>query len=93
MAALFGWARKPPPPAAPPLPAAVEEPPAAATWLKATGFVVSRTNRRSYIFKDSRSGNVLSIPLGGRIQGWLLLEVDASGQYLLEFEGKRYIAR
>lgn len=93
VAALFGWARKAPPPAPAPPPSPAEKPPEEAGWLKATGFVVSQDGGRSYIFKDNRSGNVLSIPLGKRVQGWLLLEANAGGPYLLEYEGKRYIAR
>lgn len=93
VAALFGWTRKAPPPAPAPPPPPAEKPPEEAGWLKATGFVVSQDGGRSYIFKDNRSGNVLSIPLGKRVQGWLLLEANAGGPYLLEYEGKRYIAR
>lgn len=95
IAVLFGWERKVvPPPRPQPAPApAPEAPPAPATWLKSMGWVVGQDGNRLYVFKDSRGGNVLSVPLGGQSRGWKLLEVLASGEFLLEFEGQRYTTR
>ncbi len=94
IAALFGWkagaARVPASAAgaAPAGPPAAEEP-ADADWLKPFGFVVGQEGERTYVFKDSRSGNVLSLLPGGESRGWKLLEVGAGG-YILEHEGRRY---
>ncbi len=92
IAALFGWQPPPPPapargPAPPPGPAPAE--PAAADWLKPFGFVVGQDGGRTYVFKDSRSGNVLSLSPGGESKGWRLLEASTDG-FILEYNGQRY---
>ena len=84
IAYLFGWRKriiesKP----------VIEAPPAEAQWLKPMGFVVGKENAREYMFKDSRSGKVISVALHGRSRGWKLLEISAE-RFLLEYEDKKY---
>ncbi|HEB11955.1 MAG TPA: hypothetical protein ENI06_12175 [Spirochaetales bacterium] len=84
IAYLFGWRRriiksKP----------LIETPPDIARWLKPMGFVVGKGNIKEYMFKDSRSGKVISVALYGRSRGWKLLEISAE-RFLFEYEGKKY---
>ena len=67
----------------------VETPPDIARWLKPMGFVVGKGEIREYMFKDSRSGKVISVALYGRSRGWRLLEISAE-RFLFEYEGKKY---
>lgn len=84
IAYLFGWRQriiesKP----------VIEVPPAEALWLKPMGFVVGKGNTREYMFKDSRSGKVISVALHSRSRGWKLLEIS-SERFLFEYEGQKY---
>lgn len=89
LAALFGW-RAPVPAAPPPAPAPPE--PAAATWLAAVGYVVGEGGTRSYLFKDTKQGTMVSLSPGVESKGWTLLEVRDK-DYLLEYDGERYVVR
>jgi len=84
IAYLFGWRKriiesKP----------VIETPPDIAHWLKPMGFVVGNGDIRKYMFKDSRSGKVISVALHSRSRGWKLLEISAE-KFLFEYEGKKY---
>jgi len=84
IAYLFGWRKriienKP----------VIEAPPDIAHWLEPMGFVVGKGDKREYMFKDSRSGKVISVALYGRSRGWELLEISAE-RFLFEYEGKKY---
>lgn len=85
IAYLFGWRQriiesKP----------VIETPPDIAHWLKPMGFVVGKGDKREYMFKDSRSGKVISVALYGRSRGWELLEISTE-RFLFEYKGKKYI--
>jgi len=84
IAYLFGWRKriiesKP----------VIEATPVEAQWLTPMGYVVGKGNMKEYMFKDSRSGKVISVALHGRSRGWKLLEISAE-RFLFEYEGKRY---
>jgi hypothetical protein len=85
IAYLFGW-RKRIIESKPSIVVAPDE----ARWLKPMGFVVGKGDIREYMFKDSRSGKVISVALNVRSRGWKLLEISAE-RFLFEYEGKKYI--
>lgn len=94
IAAFFGWGEKKTDVIEETAHVSVEkEPlPAEATWLKPIGFIGEEKGSRSYLFKDSNTGKILSLALGVESKGWKLLEVT-SEQFLLEFDGKKYIIK
>ncbi len=63
-----------------------------ATWLKPMGFVSGQDGARNYLFKESKTGKVLTLASGVESKGWKLLEVTPEG-FLLEFQGKEYIIK
>ena len=69
-----------------------ESPPMEANWLKPVGFVGEEKGSRQYLFKDSKTGEILSLAIGVENEGWILLETT-SEQFLLELDGKKYFIR
>ena len=94
IAVLFGWREKTREKTAEEVVRVVEEkePPVETSWFKPMGFVGDEEGSRSYLFKDSRTGKVLSIALGSESRGWKLLKATDK-EFLLEFEGKKYIIK
>jgi hypothetical protein len=88
VASLFGWREKEPAQQAVPREAPLPE----AAWLKPVGFVDREGWGRIYIFKDGRSGDMLSLTAGSSAGGYKLLEVRAK-EFVLELEGKRYLLK
>jgi hypothetical protein len=90
VALLFGWKKKPvkTPENREDHPAV--EKPIPAPWVKPLGYAVSPEGKKYYFLKDERSNQVLQLGGDSTDGGWKLLEVT-DGQYLLEFEGKKYI--
>lgn len=89
IAELFGWQRK-----ASPMPAVVpkQEAPVEANWFTNMGFVVGPDGKKTYLFKDGKSGQVVSLAQGESVRGWKLVEITEAS-FLLEFQGKEYIIR
>ncbi len=88
IAALFGWRpRVQAPPRAPQ--AAPPAPPARADWLRPLGYVVGERGTATYLFKDTRTGAVLSLVPNVENRGWTLRAVREK-DFLLESGGKTY---
>jgi len=85
IAALFGWVENPPRARSLSLP----EP---APWLKPVGFVFGEGGVPSYIFKDTRSGSVLTLVPKVESRGWILREVR-DADFLLSNQGAQYVVK
>jgi hypothetical protein len=89
IAGLFGYTR--PRPAAGNQGGALQPQTSVATWLiPLAGYVVDENSKYLYLFKNSLNNQILKLPIGGVSKGWKLLSVH-EGEFLFEFEGKKYI--
>lgn len=85
IAALFGWVENPPRARSLSLPNPVP-------WLKPVGFVIGEDGEPSYIFKDTRSGSVLTLVPKVENRGWTLREVR-DAEFLLANQGTEYVVK